>query len=450
MSKLDNISPIDSRYNKQHIIRNLCSYKNQLQSKVTVELSWFFHLCKEYGFEIKDGEFIELTNRSVNEINHVIEIEKSTKHDIKAIEYYIREIVFTSEFFNRHTEEEKVKILNLIHFGLTSQDIVSLATNLLFYKISQVFICGINDVISHMKTIFSENNVLMVGYTHGQPAIPINSSLIYHNYRERLEALITKLENIQPRAKFGGAIGDNSSLKLVGVIDIEEIMDSFINEYDYSKNFIRSKNTTQIDNWVYLVDLLKEYLQISSIFIDLCRDIWHYCSINYLVQKKDDKQIGSSTMVQKTNPINFENCEGIMEKLESDFSFYIKKFSKSRLQRDLSDSVVIRMVFESFAMFNTGMISFSRGLSNIEFNTEKITSELNNHYEISTEYIQLFLKYNGVDMAYELVKEKLEIIPLTNRESYVKFIDSLIDERIITEEMYYEMMEFNLSHYKNS
>jgi len=108
------------------------------------------------------------------------------------------------------------------------------------------------------------------------------------------------------------------------------------------------------------------------------------------------------------------------------------------------------MVFESFAMFNTGMISFSRGLSNIEFNTEKITSELNNHYEISTEYIQLFLKYNGVDMAYELVKEKLEIIPLTNRESYVKFIDSLIDERIITEEMYYEMMEFNLSHYKNS
>lgn len=453
MLKFKSISPIDSRYYKDNDIRGLCSYENQIRTKIYSEFEWFLFLCKYNGFIPTDVQLHQLTTRLYSNFENFDIIEKTTKHDIKAVEYYVKYVVEMSDFYVSKSDEERSKILSYIHFGLTSQDIVSLSSNTLFSNISYELIQNIKNSVDLLFETFGKTSVLMVGFTHGQPAVPIESKLIYDNYKERILTLIDKIYSIEPKVKFGGAVGNNSSMKLIGIRNIDEIMNNFIfgfiiPDLKFKTTFSRSKNTTQVDNWVYLVDLLKEYLQLSSIYIDLCRDLWHYCSIGYLCQSKDDGQIGSSTMVQKTNPINFENCEGIMEKMESDFSFYIKKLSKSRLQRDLSDSVVIRMVYESFAMFDVAIDSLIKGLEKSSLNNELITSELENHYEISAEYIQLFMKNKGLVDSYEIILNLLKGVKLTDRLSYCDFIYNLHNESVISKDIYNELIKFDIQDYK--
>lgn len=452
-TKFKSISPIDSRYYKDGSVRGICSYESQIMTKINAEFEWFLYLCKTNGFVPSDEQLDELTTGLRDNFGDFDAIEKTTKHDIKAVEYYVKSVVEKSDFYTSNYDVDRLKILSYIHFGLTSQDIVSLSSNVLFSKVSYELIQNIKNSKTLLFHTFAIDSVLMVGFTHGQPAVPIESKLIYENYRDRISTLIDKLYMIQPKIKFGGAVGNNSSMKLIGVKNIDELMNDFVSglrvsEPKYRTIMKRSTNTTQVDNWTYLVDLLKEYLQLSSIYIDLCRDLWHYCSIGYLCQSKDDGQIGSSTMVQKTNPINFENCEGIMEKLESDFSFYIKKFSKSRLQRDLSDSVVIRMVFESFAMFDVAIDSLVKGLSKVSLNEEFITSELDNHYEMSAEYLQLFMKSKGMADSYETILNFLKDIKLTDKFSYESFISKLYSECVITKDMFAELIKFNIHDYK--
>lgn len=453
MSKFKAISPIDSRYYKDNDIREICSYESQIMSKIYSEFEWFLFLCKTNGFVPDLVQLNELLTGLYGNFENFDIIERTTKHDIKAVEYYIKCLVEKSKFYTSKSDEERSKILSYIHFGLTSQDIVSLSSNILFSKISYELIQNMKNSVDLLFEIFGKNPVLMVGFTHGQPAVPIESKLIYDNYKERILTLIDKIYSVEPKVKFGGAIGNNSSMKLVGVTNIDELMNNFVFGFriptpKFSITFSRSKNTTQVDNWIYLVDLLKEYLQLSSIYVDLCRDLWHYCSIGYICQSKDNGQIGSSTMVQKTNPINFENCEGIMEKLESDFSFYIKKLSKSRLQRDLSDSVVIRMVFESFAMFDVAIDSLLKGLIKSSLNEEFITSELDNHYEMSAEYLQLFMKSKGLANSYEIILNLLKDVKLTDKLSYRIFVSKLYNESVISKDIYDELIKFNINDYK--
>ena len=453
MSKFKSISPIDSRYRKDGVMRELCSYENQINTKIYSEFQWFLFLCEINGIPPSNSQLNELYSHLFNNLEKFNAFEKITKHDIKAVEYYVKSVAQSSDFYTSKSELEGIKIISYIHFGLTSQDIVSLSSNSLFSNISNELIFNITMLLDSLHKVFCENSVLMIGFTHGQPAVPINSKLIYKNYNSRISSLLTNLTNIQPSVKFGGAVGNSSSMKLIGITNIDELMDKFINGFtslnlSVNMSLKRSENTTQVDNWVYLVDLLKEYLQLASICIDLCRDLWHYCSIGYLYQSKDDGQIGSSTMVQKTNPIDFENCEGIMEKMESDFSFYIKKFSKSRLQRDLTDSVAIRMVFESFAMFDVAINSLRRGLSKTSLNEEFITKELDNHYEMSAEYLQLFMKNAGLPDAYETIFNRLKDTKLTDKLSYRNFIIKLYSDCVINKIMYDKLINFDLNDYK--
>ena len=418
----NNISPLDNRYSsKIEDIRSIFSEYSLLKTRFIIEINWLLFLCEKYP-----NYFSKISNQSKNKIikfrdsfndKSVLEIkkiEKVTNHDVKAVEYYIR------NFFKKDSVLKKY--INLIHFGLTSEDINSLSYAIMIKDGIQVCEKDLKNLNTSLKKLSSKwSKIPLLSRTHGQAASPTTIGKEIKVFQTRIEREIKKLNSIAPLAKFSGAVGNYHAL---------DIAETRINWITFTNKFIKMFNvnqnpiTTQIEPHDWIAELLQSITRINNICIDTSQDMWIYISNEIFKLKLSNNEVGSSTMPHKVNPIDFENAEGNFGLSNSLNEYFINKLPRSRLQRDLSDSTVLRNIGMSFGYTKIGMTSLLNGLQKISPNKEFIFSELDNNWEVLTEAVQTIMRYEGIDDAYELLKN-LSRGKKLDKDSYKSFVNSL-------------------------
>ena len=418
----NNISPLDNRYSsKIEDIRSIFSEYSLLKTRFIIEINWLLFLCEKYP-----NYFSKISNQSKNKIikfrdsfndKSVLEIkkiEKVTNHDVKAVEYYIR------NFFKKDTVLKKY--IHLIHFGLTSEDINSLSYAIMIKDGIQVCEKDLKNLNTSLKKLSSKwSKIPLLSRTHGQAASPTTIGKEIKVFQTRIEREIKKLNSIAPLAKFSGAVGNYHAL---------DIAETRINWITFTNKFIKMFNvnqnpiTTQIEPHDWIAELLQSITRINNICIDTSQDMWIYISNEIFKLKLSNNEVGSSTMPHKVNPIDFENAEGNFGLSNSLNEYFINKLPRSRLQRDLSDSTVLRNIGMSFGYTKIGMTSLLNGLQKISPNKEFIFSELDNNWEVLTEAVQTIMRYEGIDDAYELLKN-LSRGKKLDKDSYKSFVNSL-------------------------
>ena len=418
----NNISPLDNRYSsKIEDIRSIFSEYSLLKTRFIIEINWLLFLCEKYP-----NYFSKISNQSKNKIikfrdsfndKSVLEIkkiEKVTNHDVKAVEYYIR------NFFKKDTVLKKY--IHLIHFGLTSEDINSLSYAIMIkdgLKICEKDLKNLNTSLKKLSSKWSK--IPLLSRTHGQAASPTTIGKEIKVFQTRIEREIKKLNSIAPLAKFSGAVGNYHAL---------DIAETRINWITFTNKFIKMFNvnqnpiTTQIEPHDWIAELLQSITRINNICIDTSQDMWIYISNEIFKLKLSNNEVGSSTMPHKVNPIDFENAEGNFGLSNSLNEYFINKLPRSRLQRDLSDSTVLRNIGMSFGYTKIGMTSLLNGLQKISPNKEFIFSELDNNWEVLTEAVQTIMRYEGIDDGYELLKN-LSRGKKLDKDSYKSFVNSL-------------------------
>ena len=395
-----NISPIDGRYNQK--TKALCNYFSEyglIKYRIYIEIKYLVFLLGKINNH-------NLTNNEINDIVNIIykfnykeskivkNHEKKCNHDVKAIEYYIR---------------DKLDNLNLsrlnsfIHFGLTSQDINNMAITLSIKDfINKIYTNNLQDIINFVNNI-SDNwkHIVIIAKTHGQPANPTTLGKEFKVFSYRLEKQLDILKNIKYYGKFGGAVGNiNAHYFAYPNIDWDKEFDFFVDNI----GLIREKYTTQIDNYENLAVVFDCLRRINTILIDLNRDIWGYISFNYFNLKFSDNEVGSSTMPQKINPINFENSEGNLMLCNTLLDFMSNKLPISRFQRDLTDSTVLRNIGTIFGHIMISFDNLLSGLRKLTPNEEIIKNELENNYSVLSEALQTILRKNNIENGYEIIK----------------------------------------------
>lgn len=441
INQAHNICPLDSRYRNNILeISEFFSDFNMVRAKVMVEVEYFKHLYDkriggfkevkkalvEDNMEILDNVYKNFTDEDY----HVIcDKEKNTKHDIKAIEYFVRE-----RFKELEVED---KWLEYIHFGLTSQDVVSLANA----KILDVCMGFLGDkFMSFLSELndFSKlyNKTIIIARTHGQPAIPTSIGREMTVFVYRLQQMMDKIGSTEIKCKFGGAIG-NMMAHYSAFPD--ENWDNILNEFVSKMGLKRSYITTQTDNYDSFCTIFDHLRGLCNIMIDLCSDIWMYISMNYFKLKVDKDFVGSSTMPQKVNPVYFESAEGNFEIAAMWFDFLSNKLRKSRLQRDLTDSTVIRNLGMPFGYFKTALNSVTKGFEMLSVNKSIIKEELDNSYFVLAEAIQTRLRKEGYTSSYETIKEKFIGITSMNREQFHRVIADIEDIPYELREQFFDM-----------
>ena len=418
----NNISPLDNRYSsKIEDIRSIFSEYSLLKTRFIIEINWLLFLCEKYP-----NYFSKISNQSKNKIikfrdsfndKSVLEIkkiEKVTNHDVKAVEYYIR------NFFKKDTVLKKY--IHLIHFGLTSEDINSLSYAIMIKDGIKVCEKDLKNLNTNLKKLSSKwSKIPLLSRTHGQAASPTTIGKEIKVFQTRIEREIKKLNSIVPLAKFSGAVGNYHAL---------DIAETRINWITFTNKFIKMFNvnqnpiTTQIEPHDWIAELLQSITRINNICIDTSQDMWIYISNEIFKLKLSNNEVGSSTMPHKVNPIDFENAEGNFGLSNSLNEYFINKLPRSRLQRDLSDSTVLRNIGMSFGYTKIGMTSLLNGLQKISPNKEFIFSELDNNWEVLTEAVQTIMRYEGIDDAYELLKN-LSRGKKLDKDSYKSFVNSL-------------------------
>ena len=418
----NNISPLDNRYSsKIEDIRSIFSEYSLLKTRFIIEINWLLFLCEKYP-----NYFSKISNQSKNKIikfrdsfndKSVLEIkkiEKVTNHDVKAVEYYIR------NFFKKDTVLKKY--IHLIHFGLTSEDINSLSYAIMIKDGLKVCEKDLKNLNTSLKKLSSKwSKIPLLSRTHGQAASPTTIGKEIKVFQTRIEREIKKLNSIAPLAKFSGAVGNYHAL---------DIAETRINWITFTNKFIKMFNvnqnpiTTQIEPHDWIAELLQSITRINNICIDMSQDMWIYISNEIFKLKLSNNEVGSSTMPHKVNPIDFENAEGNFGLSNSLNEYFINKLPRSRLQRDLSDSTVLRNIGMSFGYTKIGMTSLLNGLQKISPNKEFIFSELDNNWEVLTEAVQTIMRYEGIDDAYELLKN-LSRGKKLDKDSYKSFVNSL-------------------------
>ena len=418
----NNISPLDNRYSsKIEDIRSIFSEYSLLKTRFIIEINWLLFLCEKYP-----NYFSKISNQSKNKIikfrdsfndKSVLEIkkiEKVTNHDVKAVEYYIR------NFFKKDTVLKKY--IHLIHFGLTSEDINSLSYAIMIKDGLKVCEKDLKNLNTSLKKLSSKwSKIPLLSRTHGQAASPTTIGKEIKVFQTRIEREIKKLNSIVPLAKFSGAVGNYHAL---------DIAETRINWITFTNKFIKMFNvnqnpiTTQIEPHDWIAELLQSITRINNICIDMSQDMWIYISNEIFKLKLSNNEVGSSTMPHKVNPIDFENAEGNFGLSNSLNEYFINKLPRSRLQRDLSDSTVLRNIGMSFGYTKIGMTSLLNGLQKISPNKEFIFSELDNNWEVLTEAVQTIMRYEGIDDAYELLKN-LSRGKKLDKDSYKSFVNSL-------------------------
>ena len=332
------VSPIDGRYySKTKSLSNYFSEYALIKYRVYIEIEYFIELTeiplknlKDISTKNKEDIRMIYKNFSVENALQVKVIEKKINHDVKAIEYFIKE------------EFEKINLGNFkefIHFGLTSQDINNTAVPLMLKDgLKDILIPSYKDLINNLEDFSNSiKNIPMVARTHGQAATPTTFSKEIQVFEERLKEQLNSLSIIPNNGKFGGASGNlNAHYISYPEVDWNNLANKFLDRIGLK----RSNPTTQIEHYDNMAAIFHNLSRINTILIDFCRDIWHYISINYLIQKTNKKEVGSSAMPHKVNPIDFENAEGNLMLANSQYIFYAEKLPISRLQRDLTDSTV--------------------------------------------------------------------------------------------------------------
>lgn len=427
MSHIKSITPIDGRYNYK--CKELINYFSEyalLKYRLQIEIEYLIYLNKtdicNYKFTDKDILFLKsiYTNFNSKESKTIKNIEKVTNHDVKSIEYYIKSIIESNPVL---TDKN---ISTLVHFGLTSQDINS-SSYILSIKncINTIIIPNINSIFN---TLLNYSNlwkdIIILTRTHGQPASPSLLGKEILVYIERIDNQLTQLKNVNYKTKFGGAIGNFNSLHFSNPnINWIKFADNFIESLDLTRN----KYTTQIDhydNYSEIFDIIK---RLNNIFIDLCQDIWLYISLNYFCLKINDNEVGSSTMPHKVNPINFENAEGNFLLANNLLQFLSDKLPKSRLQRDLTDSTILRNLGIAFSYTLIGYSSLLSGLQKINVDKFTINRDLENNYIIIAEGLQTKLKLLGINDSYEIIKSitRTQCSDTSIKDNLYKYINSL-------------------------
>ena len=441
------ISPIDNRYfDLVSELSNFYSYKSWTNYRLNVECKYLTLLLKVFDdnniFHIHNKNNEDVTKKFINKlsvdlINHclvfndnnlksVINIEKKTLHDIKAIEYYLKNIItdnylpaiFRKLDINMNNQISIMKqITEYIHFGLTSQDVNSVAfTTQTSECIKNIIIPNMNIIIQNINKLSEKSNITIMAYTHGQPAVPTNMMKELQVFNTRLNYWFNDIKEHKHATKFGGAVGNlNAHYYTYPNIKWSEIFDTYLNQEGIS----RWQYTTQITNYDDICKLFGFIIGFNTVLIDLCQDIWLYISNNYFkLHKENDTQVGSSTMPQKVNPIDFENAEGNLKLANSGFHFFIDKLQVSRLQRDLTDSTILRSIGTYFAYSLIGYKKLTKGLKKLEINKQVINKDLNNHPEILAEAIQIILRTHNVSNAYDIVRKITQNKDYNNLEEF--------------------------------
>ena len=428
-NSLNNISPIDGRYSK--LTKDLNNYFSEsalIKYRVYIEIAYFNSLCKLRLKELKNiskKDIIQIkriaAEINIQEINRIKDIEAITNHDVKAVEYFIKE-----KFDELNLIDEK----EFIHFGLTSQDINNTATPLLLMDgLNNCLYPELNSLIKMLYDLSKKwKKITMLARTHGQPASPTKLGKEISVFKVRIQEQLNQLLKIPHSAKFGGATGNlNAHYASYPKIDWHK----FAKEFLKGIGLKRSYPTTQIEHYDNLAAQLDAIKRINTILIDLCRDIWIYISMNYFNQKIRKNEVGSSAMPHKVNPIDFENAEGNLGVANALFTHLSEKLPISRLQRDLSDSTVMRNLGVPIAHSIISYKAIIKGLNKLIVNHAKINKELNENWAIISEAIQTILRREGIKNPYEKLKELTRQNEKIREEDIVNFIDSLeLSEKI--------------------
>ena len=420
---LNKISPIDGRYYK--VTQDLTNYFSEaalIKYRIYVEIEYFIGLSNLGLSELKkiskqDLNKIKEIYSKVNhtDIKRIKEIEHVTNHDVKAVEYFIKE---KFEKLKLSTQKE------FVHFGLTSQDINNTATPLLFMNaLNQCVYPQINILIKKLYELSTKwKKISMLARTHGQPASPTKLGKEITVFKRRIEEQFNQLIKIPHSAKFGGATGN---LNAHYVSYPKKNWHKFAKEFLNRMGLKRSYPTTQIEHYDNLASQLDALKRINTILIDLSRDIWIYISMNYFNQKIKKNEVGSSAMPHKINPIDFENAEGNLGISNALLTHLSEKLPVSRLQRDLSDSTVIRNLGVPISHALIAYKAIVKGLDKLTVNEVKIKNELNDNWVIISEAIQTILRREGVKNPYEKLKELTRKNKNITQKDILAFIDTL-------------------------
>lgn len=432
-TSLEAISPVDGRYNKTTAVLQpyfseyaLFKFRLQIEVEYLIELSLPGFPC-EGLFSALDIDRLRNLYKdfSVEDALKIKEIEQKTNHDIKALEYYIKE---------RLDQMGLSASREWVHFGLTSQDINNTAIPLSLKKASEdVLFPAIRQLIDHLHQLANDwKEVSMLARTHGQPASPTSLGKEIYVFVERLELEFTKLQNTVWAAKFGGATG-NFNAHHVAFPQTNWV--EFANQFLQRVGLYRSRTTTQIEHYDQLASYCHNLIRIHSILIDLCRDVWTYISMEYFRQKVKAGETGSSAMPHKVNPIDFENAEGNLGFANSILGFLAEKLPVSRLQRDLTDSTVLRNIGMPVAHSLIAIQSVQKGLGKLLLNQQAISNDLNKHAAVVAEAIQTILRREAYPNPYEALKELTRGKDQVNLEDIREFVNQLDVSQEIKQEL---------------
>jgi adenylosuccinate lyase len=424
LTALNAISPIDGRYrNKTESLAPFFSEEALIKYRVRVEIEYFISLCllplpqlKEFDSTLVPKLRAIYHNFSAADAQAIKDIEKVTNHDVKAVEYFIKE-QFDTLGLSSYKE--------FIHFGLTSQDINNTAIPLsLFEVIEEVYRPRLTAVLNRLKELASDwKDIPMLARTHGQPASPTRLGKEIAVFVTRIEEQLKQLNQLPHAAKFGGATGNFNAHKVAyPKVDWKAFGSKFVEE---TLGLHHSFPTTQIEHYDHMAGIFDALKRINNILIDLDRDIWTYVSMDYFKQKIKAGEVGSSAMPHKVNPIDFENSEGNLGIANAIFEHLSAKLPISRLQRDLTDSTVLRNVGVPFGHTLIAFQSTLKGLNKLLLNKEKFEADLENNWAVVAEAIQTILRREAYPNPYEALKGLTRTNDKINQASIANFIDTL-------------------------
>ena len=418
----NNISPLDNRYSSKILDTRLCFSEAELiKQRFIIEIDWLIYLCDKHP-----KHFLKISNTLKNKLSifknqfsdkyvlKIKKIEKKTNHDVKAVEYFIK------DYFLK--DKQLAKYIHLIHFGLTSEDVNSLAYAIMIKTGIKIHIQKLQSLTKSLNSYSTRwKNISLLSRTHGQAASPSTLGKEIKVFSNRIKTTIKSLKLVTPQAKFSGATGNYHTFLIANdKINWPNNNKKFLKTYDIQHN----THTTQIEPHDWIAETTQIMTRLNNICIDLCQDMWLYISNDIFSLKVYKNEVGSSTMPHKVNPIDFENAEGNFGISNSLNDYFVNKLTKSRLQRDLSDSTVLRNIGLTFGYSQIALTSLINGMEKVKPNLSKINNELDDNWEVLTEAVQTVMRYEGIDNAYEQLKT-LSRGKKLNKESYIKFIKGL-------------------------
>ena len=405
LTSLTAISPIDGRYgSKTKDLRRFFSEYGLIRYRLVVEVQWLLALGEQpeikevpkFSSAAREALLGMLDNFSEDDARRIKEIERFTNHDVKAVEYFLKEKVSHNKELNRVNE--------FIHFACTSEDINNLAYGLILMESRNEIVIPlmneVTDAVRNLAHLYADQP--MLSRTHGQPASPTTVGKEMANFVYRLQRQTQQLEEVPVLGKINGAVGNyNAHLSAYPEVDWPSLACEFVTDL----GLVWNPYTIQIEPHDYIAELFDTMARFNSILMDLCRDTWGYISIGYFKQKTVAGEVGSSTMPHKVNPIDFENAEGNLGLANAMFNHLSAKLPISRWQRDLTDSTVLRNLGVGIAHSLIAYHSALKGISKLEVDSERLLKDLDNNWEVLAEPIQTVMRRYGIEKPYEKLKE---------------------------------------------